>query len=70
MKFTFTFILALLDVRSDPVNVVSWGPLILLLAIVFILAMLFTGGLVVFLIWFKRRKTIQAPGAVDTSPST
>ena len=70
MKFNFAFILALLDVSPDPVNVVSWGPLILLLAIVFILAVLFTGALVVFLIWFKRRKSIQASAEVGTSPST
>ena len=48
--------IAFLDVRADPVNVVPWGPLILLLVIVFVLAVCFTGGLVFFLIWLKRRK--------------
>lgn len=49
-------LLLLLDARPDPVHVVSWGPLILLLAIVFILAVSFTAGLVFLLIWLKRRK--------------
>ena len=46
-----------LDARADPVNVVSWGPLLLLLAIVFVLAVSFAAGLVFLLIWLKRRKT-------------
>jgi hypothetical protein len=45
----------LLDVPADPVRVVSWGPLILLLVIVFVLAVSFTAGLVFLLIWLKRR---------------
>jgi len=45
-----------LDVRADPVHAVSWGPLILLLAVVFVLAVSFTAGLVFLLIWLKRRK--------------
>ena len=45
-----------LDARADPVHVVSWGPLLLLLAIVFVLAVSFAAGLVVLLIWLKRRK--------------
>jgi hypothetical protein len=48
--------LLFLDARADPVNVVSWGPLLLLLAIVFILAVSFAAALVVLLIWLKRRK--------------
>ena len=52
METVFLF----LDVRADPVNVVSWGPLLLLLAIVFVLAVAFAAGLVFLLIWLKRRK--------------
>jgi hypothetical protein len=43
------------DVRADPVHVVSWRPLILLLVMVFVLAVSFTAGLV-FLLILKRRK--------------
>lgn len=47
----------LLDVRVDPVNPYSSGAaLFALLAIVFLLAVGFTFGLVALLIWFKRRK--------------
>lgn len=57
MKNLFGAILFLyLDVRADPVNVVSWGPLLLLLAIVFVLAISFAAALVFLLIWLKRRK--------------
>jgi len=49
-------LLLFLDVAPEPVRVVSWGPLLLLLGVVFILAVFFTVGLVVLLIWFKRRK--------------
>jgi hypothetical protein len=49
-------LLAFLDVRADPINVVSWGPLVLLLVFVFVLAVLFTAALVFLLIWLKRRK--------------
>lgn len=45
-----------LDARADPVNAVSWGPLLLLLAVVFTLAVSFAAGLVSLLIWLKRRK--------------
>jgi uncharacterized iron-regulated membrane protein len=44
------------DARADPVHVVSWGPLLLLLAIVFVLSVSFAAGLVFLLIWLKRRK--------------
>ena len=44
------------DARADPVSVVSWGALLLLLAIVFILAVSFAAGLVFLLIRLKRRK--------------
>ena len=50
----------LLDVPPDPVHVVSWGPLILLLVIVFVLAVSFMAGLVFLLIWLKRRKANSA----------
>jgi uncharacterized membrane protein len=50
-------LLLVLDVRPDPVHVVSWGPLILLLAIVFILVVSLAAGLVFLLIWFKRRRS-------------
>ena len=46
----------LFDVRADPVNPVSWGSLVLLLVIAFVLAMSFMAGLVFLLIWHKRRK--------------
>jgi hypothetical protein len=46
----------LLDVAPDPVSTVSLGTVILLLIIVFVLAVSFTAGLVVLLIWHKRRK--------------
>ncbi len=55
-------LLFLIDLRPDPVGgggVVPWGALILLLVIVFILAVGFTGGLVALLIWLKRRKVVQ-----------
>lgn len=46
----------LFDVRVDPVGGMSWGALIVLLVIVFVLAVGFVGGLAAILIWFKRRK--------------
>lgn len=49
-------LLLLLDVSPDPVQVVPWGSLILLLVIVFVLAVSFAAGLVFLLIWLKRRK--------------
>ena len=51
-----SFLLLLLDVRVDPVSAVPWGALILLLVIVLVLAVAFVAGLVVLLIWLKRRK--------------
>jgi hypothetical protein len=56
MEKLFAALLLLLDARADPVHVVSWGPLILLLGVVLVLAVSFAVGLVVLLIWFKRRK--------------
>jgi hypothetical protein len=53
-------LLLVLDAKPDPVNVVSWGPLILLLTIVFVLAVTFAAGLVFLLIWLKRRKAGSA----------
>jgi hypothetical protein len=49
-------LLLLLDVAPDPVRPLPWGALIVLLAIVFVLAVSFTAGLVFLLIWHKRRK--------------
>ena len=53
----------LLDVRADPVSPLPWGPLILLLVIVFVLAVGFVVALVVLLIWLKRRKLKEAAAA-------
>ncbi|MEP6818227.1 MAG: hypothetical protein ABJA18_01755 [bacterium] len=53
-------LLLLLDARVDPVSPVPWGALMLLLVIVFVLAVGFVAGLVVLLIWLKRRKAKQA----------
>jgi hypothetical protein len=53
-------LLLLLDARAVPSHVVSWGPLLLLLAIVFVLAVSFSAGLVFLLIWLKRRKASSA----------
>ena len=53
-------VLLLLDARADPVNVVSWGPLLLLLVVVFVLAVSFAAALVFLLIWLKRRKAGSA----------
>ncbi len=55
-----SFLPLLLDVRVDPVSAVPWGALILLLVIVFVLAVAFVAGLVVLLIWLKRRKATKA----------
>lgn len=49
-------LMTVLDAPADPVSPVFWGPLVLLLVIVFILAVSFTAGLVFLLIWLKRRK--------------
>lgn len=40
----------LFDVRVDPVSPVSWGGLIVLLAIIFVLAVTLVAGLVLFLL--------------------
>lgn len=50
----------LFDVRVDPVSQVSWGGLIVLLAIIFVLAVTLVAGLVLFLLWWKRRKLCEA----------
>jgi uncharacterized membrane protein len=50
----------LFDVRAHSVNVVSWGTIILLLVIVFVLAVALTAGMVFLLIRFKRRKVHEA----------
>lgn len=62
-----TTLLMLIDVAPDPVSLVPWGALILLLVIVFILAVGFTAGLVVFLIWWKRRKANHAETVNEVS---
>jgi hypothetical protein len=54
-----SYAILLFDVRADPVNVLPWGALIVLLAVVFVLAAAFAAGLVVLLIWLKRRKARQ-----------
>ncbi|HEV7684587.1 MAG TPA: hypothetical protein VGO68_20930 [Pyrinomonadaceae bacterium] len=49
--------LFLIDVPADPVgSPLPWGALIVLLVVVFVLAAAFVAGLVVLLIWLKRRK--------------
>jgi hypothetical protein len=59
-----SYLFLLFDVRADPVNVVPWGALILLLVIVFILAVGFTAGMVALLVWLKRsRKAKEADPA-------
>ncbi len=49
-------LLLCMDVAPDPVNPLSWGPLLLLLVVVMVLAVGFAGALVFLLIWLKRRK--------------
>ena len=64
MRSEFAFaLLLLLDLRADPVGVGSWGVLALLLVIVFVLAVSFTGGLVFLLIWLKRRRVSSSQQA-------
>jgi hypothetical protein len=46
----------LFDVPVEPVSAVPWGALIFLLMVVFLLAGALTAGLVVFLIWHKRKQ--------------
>lgn len=50
----------LLDVSPDPVNIVPWGIIILLIVVVFVLAVTLTAGIVLLLIKFKRRKINEA----------
>jgi hypothetical protein len=50
----------LLDARVDPVSPLPWGALIALLVVVFVLAVGLTAGIVVLLIWIKRRKAKEA----------
>ncbi len=57
----------LFDARADPISAVPWGALILLLVIVFVLAVGFVAGLVVLLIWFKRRKSKEADSPAGVS---
>jgi hypothetical protein len=61
------FLFLLLDARADPISPVPWGALLLLLGIVFVLAVGFVAGLVVLLIWFKRRKQKEADSATAVS---
>lgn len=58
----------LFDVRADPVSAVPWAALILLLAVVFVLAVALVAGLVVFLIWYKRKKMKPAADSPAGSP--
>jgi flagellar basal body-associated protein FliL len=58
-------LLFLMDVAPDPVSL-GVGAVILLLVIVMVLAVIFAGGLVLFLIWRKRRKT---KGAEESQPA-
>ena len=51
----------LLDVSPDPLHSTPWGPLIVLLAIIFVLAVSFAAGLVFLLIWLKRRRKAGSP---------
>lgn len=61
-------LLLLFDVRPDPVSAVPWGALIFLLLVVFLLAGTLTAGLVVLLIWHKRKKAKEAAEAPVVSP--
>ena len=54
------FLLSLVDAAPNPVGVFSWGALVLLLAIIFILAVGLMAGLVFLLIRLKRRELKQA----------
>ncbi|HLN97723.1 MAG TPA: hypothetical protein VK208_04615 [Pyrinomonadaceae bacterium] len=57
-------LLLLLDLRTDPVNPLPWGALILLLVFVFVLAVGLTAGIVTLLIRRQRRKARAAhPGS-------
>ena len=60
--------LFLLDVRVDPVSPLPWGALIVLLLIIFVLAVSLVTGLVVFLIWWKRKKARELHAEVETNP--
>lgn len=59
MKLLFFFFLLDVPLQSERIARDPWVMLVLLLLIVFVLAVGFAGGLVVFLIWFKRRKLKQ-----------
>jgi uncharacterized iron-regulated membrane protein len=61
--------LFLLDVRVDPVTPVSWGGLIVLLAIILVLAVSLVAGLVLFLIWWKRRKRHDQQAQIESNPT-
>ena len=63
-----TLLFLLLDVRPDPVSAVPWGALIFLLLVVFFLAGTLTAGLVVLLIWHKRKKAKEAAEFPVVSP--
>ena len=49
-------LLLLLDISPDPVHPFPWGALIVMLAIIFVLAVSFSAGLVFLLVRLKRRK--------------
>lgn len=49
-------VLILLDLSPGPGRSLPWATLIVLLAVVFLLAVAFSSGLVFLLIWLKRRK--------------
>lgn len=61
--------LFLLDVRVDPVSPVSWGALIVLLAVIFVLAVTLVAGLVLFLLWWKRRKLCDQQAQIESNPT-
>lgn len=56
------------DARVDPVGPLPWGALMLVLAVAFVLALGFVAGIVVLLIWHKRKKARAA--AVSPASST
>jgi hypothetical protein len=62
MENLFGLVLVLLlDVSPDPLHSTPWASLIVLLAIIFVLAVSFAGGLVFLLIWLKRRRKAGSP---------
>jgi flagellar basal body-associated protein FliL len=58
-----------LDVRADPVNALPWGALIVLLVVVFMLAVAFAAGMVVLLVWLKRRKVTARESTNQDRPA-